>query len=90
MKGESTMNENKTAQSGATTGFCCSSLTPRQMLAAQLREMSHHVSDIDRCILCKAAEELDKPENSSMSWAFPLLALALAGGCDGFDIDPDA
>lgn len=83
------MNENKTSKNmDSAIGFCCSSLTPRQMLAARLRDISYHVSDMDKCTLCKAADELDKkPEKFGTDWAFPLLALALSFGYENIDLE---
>lgn len=69
------------------TEFCCSSLTTRQMLASQLRDMSFHVSDYDRCTLCKAAEELSKIEQATHAWVFTLFKLASMW--DGKTIDPN-
>lgn len=82
------MSENTTTKSDAASlpmGSYCSALTPRQMLAAQLRDLGYHVSDTDRCTLCKAAEELDKPEKPAISPFWALLPLMFGG----VDIDPD-
>lgn len=81
---ESTIYEGHTDQAGepgpsgnlGKTEFCCSSLTTRQMLASQLREMSLHVSDYDRCTLCKAADELGKIEQAAPAWVLTLFKLA--------------
>lgn len=64
--------------------------SPKETLVMQLQLMMKDAKDEERCILCKAAEELNKPENSGIGWAFPFLFLMLTGWSgDGLDIDPD-
>lgn len=53
-------------------------------IVEKLREMMNHVSDSDRCTLCKAAEMLEKPNSSSNDWyIWIVIIFMLVGGWGG-------
>lgn len=50
----------------------------------KLREMMNHVSEADRCTLCKAIEMLEKPNQGSDNWyIWIILIFMLVGGWGG-------
>lgn len=51
-------------------------------IAVSLRLLMDHVSERDRCTLCKAAELIEKPKTSSDWHMLMLFVLLLFGGFD--------
>lgn len=66
----------------------CSAMTSRQMLASRLRDISNHVSVLDRCVLCRAADELNSMDQATPAWVF--IMFRLLSMWDGKTIDPKA
>lgn len=58
--------------------------TEAEMSAANLRWLMLRTKGADKCVLCKAAQELEKKDKSNGWNVFPLVFLALFGLGDGF------
>lgn len=90
------MDENKTTQNNDcavadfNNGLCIGlKASPKETLAMQLRLMMKEAEGDDKCTLCKAAEELSKPENQGFNSYFSLLMLMLLSPWGGDVMDTD-
>lgn len=69
--------------------FGCPSMTFRQTLADQLREMGRHVNDRDCHTLYKAAEELEESKAFGVDWAYFLFGIMAGSLFSDTKLDPD-